>query len=431
MVRALVTLLSMGVTGISPPSREGILHQVEKVVNSDLLKGSESLCRLLRFLADHALDSPGTPIKEYQIATEVFGRSTEFDPRLDSTVRVQTGRLRSKLSEYYSGPGAEDRILIELPKGSYSVTINERLEPERPTSPISSSPALQPVVVERVTLRPTALIVSVWVLGVATLVLLVALATVLLHPPSSRPQEPALGKASPAFRTFWHGFIEGPEKPWVVFSNAAFVGRPETGMRYYDSSRDLNTPILDHYTGVGEVLAIHELDQLFSLLDHSIRVKRGRLLSLDDAKNNDIIFIGSPTENLSLRDMPGTQEFVFRLSASGRRKGDLEIVNLKPRQGEAVSFRGSPTVPISEDYALIGLLPGMNSSHLLMILAGTTTIGTQAAVEFVTRVKNVEELIGRVGIKDGEIRPFEAVIKVKVTGGVPVSSELAALHPRN
>ncbi len=418
----------MGVTGVPSPSREGILHQVDRVVNSGLLKGSESLCRLLRFLAEHALDNPTVPIKEYQIATEVFGRSAEFDPRLDSTVRVQTGRLRSKLSEYYSGPGAEDRVLIELPKGSYSVTITERVEPEPPPPrAVTSSAALHPVVVQTVPVQSKVLLTSIWILGVTTVALIIALTAILL----SRPASPAVLKGPPALRTFWQGFIDGPERPWVVFSNAAFVGRPETGMRYFDARRDPSSRILDHYTGVGEVLAVHELDELFTSFEHGIRVKRGRLLSLDDAKNNDIIFVGSPSENLSLRDMPGTQEFTFRLTDSGPRKGDLEIVNLKPKPGETVSFWGSAEVPIAEDYALIGLLPGMNSSHWLMILAGTTTIGTQAAVEYVSRVKNVEELVSRVGIKDGSIRPFEAVIKVKVTGGVPVSSELAALHARS
>src|SRR5256885_4348793 len=77
------------------------VSQVDRLVNSHVLHGSESLCKLLRYLAKHALDHPGTPIKEYQIATEVFGRSADFDPQLDSMVRVQAGRLRAKLTEYY------------------------------------------------------------------------------------------------------------------------------------------------------------------------------------------------------------------------------------------------------------------------------------------------------------------------------------------
>src|SRR5689334_3617693 len=68
---------------VSLSEREQCLAQIEKLVGSPVLHGSESLCKLLRYLAKHALDRPGTPIKEYQIATEVFGRSVDFDPQLD------------------------------------------------------------------------------------------------------------------------------------------------------------------------------------------------------------------------------------------------------------------------------------------------------------------------------------------------------------
>ena len=41
-------------------------------------------------------------------ATEVFGRPSTFDPQMDSTIRVQAGRLRSKLAEYYASEGIDD-----------------------------------------------------------------------------------------------------------------------------------------------------------------------------------------------------------------------------------------------------------------------------------------------------------------------------------
>src|SRR5260370_1942785 len=93
---------------------------------SDVLHGSESLCKLLRYLAEQSIDHPGAAIKEYQIATEVFKRPLDFDPRMDSTVRVQTGRLRSKLAEYYAHTGADDQWIIEIPKGSYALTFHLR-----------------------------------------------------------------------------------------------------------------------------------------------------------------------------------------------------------------------------------------------------------------------------------------------------------------
>src|SRR5262250_646740 len=112
--------------GVTLADRAQILSEVERLVSSHTLHGSESLCKLLRYLAKQAVEHPGIPVKEYQIATEVFGRQADFDPQLDSMVRVQAGRLRSKLAEYYGTEGTSDRLVIELPKGSYAITFHER-----------------------------------------------------------------------------------------------------------------------------------------------------------------------------------------------------------------------------------------------------------------------------------------------------------------
>src|SRR6266849_3520588 len=71
-------------------------------------------------------------------------------------------------------------------------------------------------------------------------VLLLMSAGVILSLVSSRnPAQAGVQEVAPAaFRVFWNGFLSGQEEPWVIFSNAAFVGRPETGMRYYDNGRD-------------------------------------------------------------------------------------------------------------------------------------------------------------------------------------------------
>src|SRR5438094_3597295 len=119
----------MSVTGYHRASiaeREQFLGQIDRLISSHVLHGSESLCKLLRYFADHALNHPGVPLKEYQIATEVFGRPAGFDPQSDSTVRVQAGRLRMKLAEYYTHEGPDDPIVVELPKGSYSLAFHVR-----------------------------------------------------------------------------------------------------------------------------------------------------------------------------------------------------------------------------------------------------------------------------------------------------------------
>src|SRR6202163_1285451 len=115
------------VTGVALLDKTLIQAEIEKLANSSVLHGSESLCKLLRYIAKHALDHPGAPLKEYQIATEVFGRQDNFDPQVDSMVRVQAGRLRAKLAEYYSGDAAtDDPVLVELPKGTYVLTFHPR-----------------------------------------------------------------------------------------------------------------------------------------------------------------------------------------------------------------------------------------------------------------------------------------------------------------
>ena len=64
-----------------------------------------------------------------------------------------------------------------------------------------------------------------------------------------------------------------------------------------------------------------------------------------------------------------------------------------------------------------------------MILAGTTTIGTQAAVEFVCSQNLLEDLLRKLSVASpGELEPFEAVIRVKVARGVPVESTIVALR---
>ena len=404
--------------------------QIEKLVGSRSLHGSDSLCKLLRYLAAQSSKSPGTFPKEYQIATEVFGRHESFDPHLDSLVRVQAARLRAKLAGYYASEGAGDSIVVELPKGTYGLTFHERTPRtlatgEGSNGDVASKASSQTISSNR------------WIIVLVVISMLLAgsLSVVLDRLLLRRGgEEHTAGQngagAPPAIRTFWEGFLAGHEQPWVIFSNAPFVGRPDTGMRYFDAKRDGKEPTLDHYTGVGEVLAVHALDGVFGQLKTELRVKQGSLFSLDDAKNTDLIFIGSPSENLTLLDVPSSKEFVFRKVNDGPRAGNMEIVNVHPGQGEPLTYIATPgNIPLTEDYAVVALVHGLNPEHSELILAGTTTIGTQAAVEFVTRESYLSSLLERMKVrKTSDLRPFEAVIQVKVARGVPVGSSLVALR---
>ena len=117
--------------------------------------------------------------------------------------------------------------------------------------------------------------------------------------------------------------------------------------------------------------------------------------------------------------------------ASGPREGDLAIVSKHPKAGEAGIYLASPSnALLTEDYAVVGLVPG-NGSQYVMILAGTTTFGTQGAVEFVCRQESVEKLVREIPeASGGGMRPFDALLRVKITRGVPVGTELVAVRAR-
>jgi len=405
------------------------LEQIEKLLGSHSLRGSESLCKLLRYLANYSLEHPSTSPKEYQIATEVFGRQQDFDPHVDSMVRVQAGRLRTKLAEYYASEGAEDTILVEIPKGTYALTFHQRPPGTGRDHGVTSHGISESAPGKG---QPSRRWFAVLIVLSVLLAAAVAVATdrFLTRKTAEARLTSESSDVPVAFHVFWRGFLTGPQEPWVIFSNAAFVGRPYIGMRYYNRAKDSNAVITDHYTGVGEVLAVHALDGVFGRLHQQIRVKRGSLFSLDDAKNDDLIFIGSPSENLTLLELPNIQEFAFKQFTSGPRTGTMEIVNFHPESGEPKDFLPSPPdQTLTEDYSVIALKRGLNPAHSVLILAGATTMGTQAAVEYVCQQDSLEQLLLRLSVSNsGELKPFEAVIRVKVAKGVPVGSELVALR---
>ena len=96
-----------------------IQEQLERILKSKNLAGSANLRALLSFVVARTLEGKSDSLKEYSLGIEVFRRSDSYDPRLDPIVRVQASNLRAKLRDYYAGAGANDPVLIELPRGSY------------------------------------------------------------------------------------------------------------------------------------------------------------------------------------------------------------------------------------------------------------------------------------------------------------------------
>ncbi len=417
----------------SPPGSEEYMAQVDRLIASPIFLGSEALCKLLKYLAHHTISAPTDHLKEYKIALEVFRRPTDFDPQADSYVRVQMGRLRSKLAQYYETEGVADAILVDVPKGRYLLLFERRplTEVEKPVAEAVAEPLPQPV---------SAAPASPWrtkrmaIISAAILLVLAFSGYVVFHmlhtSTISSKGRVAAALETGALKVFWTPFIQGPDQPIVVFANANFVGNAETGMRYFEASRDSRNEITQHYTGVGEVVGVLELDRLFGRFGRQFRVKRGSLFTLDDARNNNLIFVGSPTENLTLGQIPGTQEFAFRRIPAGSDHWREVIVNVHPQPGESSIYASADeTGHEGDDYAVITLRRGLDPMRWTLVLAGTSTIGTQAAADYICDPASVEDLLRRLKVSTtGDLKPFEALLRIKVTDDIPLAIQLAALR---
>lgn len=101
------------------PPRAQVEAQLETLLVSATLTGARRSRDFLRFVVSEALAGRQDRLGGYTLGVEVFGRSPSFDPQSDTSVRVEAGRLRQRLEYYYLTEGADDPVVIEIPKGGY------------------------------------------------------------------------------------------------------------------------------------------------------------------------------------------------------------------------------------------------------------------------------------------------------------------------
>lgn len=110
---------------VSIPAAD-ITAELDRILASKGFATAGRLSRLLRYVVEKTLAGEADRLKEYAVGVEVFDRDDKYDPRLDSIVRVEAGRLRSRLDEYYNGEGAASPVRINLPRGGYVAQFETR-----------------------------------------------------------------------------------------------------------------------------------------------------------------------------------------------------------------------------------------------------------------------------------------------------------------
>ena len=127
-----------------------IRAQLDRILSDFATSGANRRSRLLRYVVEQALEDRSDSLKESVIATQVFDRTPSYDPQIDSVVRVEIGRLRARLAEYYEKAGVDDPVRIEIPRGAYRPvftfreTAPEPVAPQAAPEPAAEEPPARP-----------------------------------------------------------------------------------------------------------------------------------------------------------------------------------------------------------------------------------------------------------------------------------------------
>ena len=107
------------ITESSLPSPEAIRLQLQAILASRPFATATRARRFLTHIVEQTLAGQTDGIKELVLGIEVFDRHADFDPKVDPIVRVEAGRLRKRLEEYYADEGSAADVLMEVAPGSY------------------------------------------------------------------------------------------------------------------------------------------------------------------------------------------------------------------------------------------------------------------------------------------------------------------------
>ena len=101
------------------PSTAACREELEQILKSSLFASAERLGQFLSYVVEEALAGRSDRIKEYSIGVSVYGKPSDYDPKIDGTVRGEASRLRARLLQFYAGSGRDHKLRIEIPKGAY------------------------------------------------------------------------------------------------------------------------------------------------------------------------------------------------------------------------------------------------------------------------------------------------------------------------
>jgi hypothetical protein len=400
----------------TPPTEEIPRNEKERelsaLLQSGLVRPNTDLHILLSYLGKRSLDNGG-PLKEYTIGVEALGKPEDYDPRLDPTVRVDISKLRAKLRDYYHTEGAARAVHLEIPRGGYHLDFVRGLRP---------APA-------RTTRLPRRALMA----GAVAAVLLIA-GWSLVSPQFRGPPAPSL---APELQALWAPFLERSVPTVISYGTPLFlkldhayyrdphVNRPED----VDRAEELEDVVrafnpserrwATTYTGVGEAEALFMITRLLASQGVPLSVQRAAHLSWEDMKGKHVILLGSHKSVAQLPELPVAPK--FEVASQPPR-----VINLRPTGEEPTDYRTVRTGThgeVLDEFAVVSFYEGLTPGTRLVVLSCSSTAGTGAAAEYVTRPDTVRGLLREMGVDPQAPRlpqSFQVVVRARMKRGVPI-----------
>lgn len=232
---------------------------------------------------------------------------------------------------------------------------------------------------------------------------------------------PRLNSAAPVIRRFWGPALSGFNPVLLCVSYVPVYGlQPDVESSHRAPATADDFILLPrNFVGGGDMFALGSLTSMFSTLKHEHRVRLGNELSFHDLRDSPVVLIGySYTQwkelNRDLRYLIDTSERPPKITDRGQ-PTKWGLPNLKADRST------------DEDYAIVSRLLHPDTGSLLVVVAGITQHGTEAASDLVTDPARLQELVTK--LPDGwDKKNLEVVLHVRVISGAPGSTRVVATH---
>jgi hypothetical protein len=426
---------------MAEPIREQIQEQIERIVHSEQFRSSEVLRRLLTFLSEKAIAGEADNLKEYVVAIDGLGKSSTYDPQHNSAVRIQMGRLRQRLAEYYRTEGKKDPMIVDLPKGRFRLTFEQRsratLGQEGSLSPVPSVPSVQ--ILDSPTGRTPKPLLLRLVVGLLAVALLLGLGYLLGR--STTRQQSVANRDNQELETLWGPFLN-PKLPLILSIEDPLFAEIRSNPGVYFRDRSMNewsdvasSPALikltgalnqsemrpsRYYTAFGEAEASFLLGGLLKTPERALSIVRTSQLSWQQLADNNVIFVG--VQNLffnQLRNMPIAPQLVPELNG---------VRDQHPGEGQPGFYADEYTTAPSEQgtiYALVTHLPGPNGKNDIESFTSNRSAGYLGAVQSFTDPQFAHMLTTTLKKETGGKVPrfYQVLFQVRYRDGVPTETK--------